>query len=84
MSTMHVPQTPEAKQAKRAELVSRAKALGWRGQNELARRAGYRDPGFVSRVLRDLVKSPKVWRRCEAVLRRAERRRQRARAQRAA
>jgi transcriptional regulator with XRE-family HTH domain len=69
-----VPQTPGEKQAKREELLARAAALGW-SQNKLARRAGYKNPGFISGVLTGKVNSPGVWPRLERALRKIERRR---------
>jgi hypothetical protein len=73
MGQTFVPQTDEEREAKADELVGRAIALGWRGQNELARRAG-KNPGHVSQVLRGLVKGGPTWAALERALTKAERR----------
>jgi hypothetical protein len=55
------------------ELLARARALGWRGQNELARRAG-KTPGHVSRVPARPGKGGPTWAALERVVMKAERR----------
>jgi len=74
--TATVPHTATEKLARRAAFLARAAALGW-SQNKLARRAGYKTPGFVSRVLTNVVNAPGVWPRLERTLRKAERARAR-------
>ena len=69
--TATVPRTPEEIEAKRVEVLARAKVLGW-SQSELSRRVG-RNPGTSSRVLRGLLISAPWWQRAEQVLAEAER-----------
>ena len=61
-----------------SELVARARALGW-SQNEMARRAG-KDTGFVSRLLRDKIRAPGVYRTLVQTVQKEERRQAKRRA----
>jgi len=76
--TATVPRTPAEIDAKRLELVARARALGW-SQNTLARKAK-KDVGHFSRVLRGLLVAAPTWIAAERALLREERRRSRTRA----
>lgn len=73
---IETPLTAKDKRAARWRLLARAAAISW-SQNELARRAGYKTPGFVSRVLTNKVNAPGVWPRLARALRKGERARQR-------
>jgi len=60
---------------KNADLVARARALGWRGQNEIARRIGV-NPGHFSRAIRGQHRTrDEMLARAEKVIGAAERRR---------
>ncbi len=76
-ATVAPPQASDEITAKRAELVARARALGW-SQNELARRIG-RNPGTLSRVFAGKFQSAPAWESAERVILRAERKRSRRR-----
>ena len=73
MTATVIPRTPGEIHTKRADLIARAKTVGW-SQNHLARRIGA-DVGHFSRVLRGLLVSAPCWRKADAALRKEERRR---------
>lgn len=75
MESLHatVTQNDAERETRKADLIARARALGW-SQNELARRAGCQAPHF-SRVLNGVRASARVWKAAERALRKAERRR---------
>lgn len=73
MTATVIPQTPAEREARRWDLVARARLLGWRGQNAIARRIGM-DPGHFSRVMKGERVSAPAWELAEREIAKAERR----------
>ena len=77
MTATTVPQTPEQREAQRWSLVARAKSLGWRGQNAIARSIRM-DPGHFSRVMKGERVSRRAWEDAHEALTKAEKAEKRA------